>query len=137
MDATTSPSDSLYSLLPELTSLMRPRASPRAALSLRFSVHWTRISAFGALMPRTVLPPGIHLHAGRPNVRATLKRAITGVRDAYSSTLPGRDDSLGSPSGIVVGSCGPTSLMDDVVRAITRVNWVDWRDVGGVESTEE
>ncbi|KAH9066825.1 hypothetical protein EDB87DRAFT_463238 [Lactarius vividus] len=128
--------DSLYSLLPELSPLMRPRTSPRAALSLRFSVHWTRMSPLAPHVPRSTLPPGMHLHAGRPDVRATLQSAIASVRDAYSTTT---SQTRGSdlPSGIVIGSCGPTTLIDDSARAIGRVSWADWKDVGGVESIEE
>ncbi|KAH9026839.1 ferric reductase like transmembrane component-domain-containing protein [Lactarius pseudohatsudake] len=106
--------DSLYSLLPELAPLMNPRPSPHTALSLRFSVHWTRTSSRA---PRSV---------------------IAGVRDAYS-TGRGRNQSRSSvsPSGIVIGSCGPTPLIDDATRAVGRVSWADWKDVGGVESIEE
>ena len=38
---------------------------------------------------------------------------------------------------IVIGSCGPTALIDDASRAVGRVSRADWRDVGGVESIEE
>ncbi|KAI9440697.1 hypothetical protein H4582DRAFT_1488315 [Lactarius indigo] len=127
--------DSLYSLLPELSPLMRPRTSPRAALSLRFSVHWTRTSALAPHVPRSALPPGMHLRAGRPDVHATLQSAIASVRDAYSTT--GRTCGSGSPSGIIIGSCGPTTLIDDAARAVGRVSWADWKDVGGIESIEE
>ncbi|KAH9074775.1 hypothetical protein EDB83DRAFT_2515632 [Lactarius deliciosus] len=128
--------DSLYSLLPELSPLMRPRTSPRAALSLRFSVHWTRTSALAPHVPHSTLPPGMHLHAGRPDIRATLQSAIVSVREAYSTTTGHtRDSDL--PSGIVIGSCGPTSLIDDAARAVGHVSWADWKDVGGVENIEE
>ncbi|KAH9000461.1 hypothetical protein EDB92DRAFT_1940194 [Lactarius akahatsu] len=129
--------DSLYSLLPELSPLMRPRTSPRAALSLRFSVHWTRMSALAPHVPRSTLPPGMHLHAGRPDVHATLQSAIASVREAYSTTTTGRTRGSDLPSGIVVGSCGPTALIDDAARAVGHVSRVDWKDVGGVESIEE
>ncbi|KAH9039359.1 hypothetical protein EDB85DRAFT_1930166 [Lactarius pseudohatsudake] len=128
--------DSLYSLLPELSQLMRPGTSPRTALSLRFSVHWTRMSALAPHVPRSTLPPGMHLHAGRPDVRATLQSAIASVREAYSTTT-GRTHDSDLPSGIVIGSCGPTSLIDDAARAVGRVSWADWKNVGGVESIDE
>jgi hypothetical protein len=128
--------DTLYSLLPVLTPLMRPRSSPRTALSLRFNVHWTRTSALPPHVPRTTLPPGMHLRAGRPDIHATLQSTIDGLRDAYSSTECCKCSSAG-PSGIVMGSCGPTSLIDDSVRALNRVSWADWIDLGGVESVEE
>ncbi|KAI9455090.1 hypothetical protein BJY52DRAFT_685195 [Lactarius psammicola] len=128
--------DTLYSFLPELAPLVHPRASPRAALSFRFSVHWTRTSALAPQVPRTALPPGMHLRPGRPDVHATLQSVIAGVRDTYSTTT-GRTCGSDLPSGIVIGSCGPTALIDDAVRAVGRVSWADWKAVGGVESIEE
>jgi hypothetical protein len=60
---------------------------------------------------------------------------ITGVRSAYSTSR--RNGGSDLPSGIVIGSCGPAALMDDAARAVGRVSWADWKDVGGVESIEE
>jgi hypothetical protein len=76
----------------------------------------------------------MHLHAGRPDIYDTLQGVIAGVRAAYSRSRSGSSD---VPSGVVIGSCGPTALMDDAVRAVGRVSWADWKDVGGVESIEE
>ncbi|KAI9451845.1 ferric reductase like transmembrane component-domain-containing protein [Russula earlei] len=127
--------DSLYSLLPELTPLMQPRSSPHTSLSLRFNVHWTRASAGPPRVPRTALPAGMYLRAGRPDIFATLQSVIAGVRTAYSHKQSGTSDDV--PSGVVIGSCGPVALIDDAARAVGRVNWADWNDVGGVESIEE
>jgi hypothetical protein len=85
-------------------------------------------------MPRTALPPGMYLHRGRPDIFDTLQSVITGVRTAYSA---GWSDGSDLPSGVVIGSCGPAALMDDAARAVGRVSWADWKDVGGVESVEE
>jgi ferric-chelate reductase len=128
-------SDSLYALLPELMPLMRPRASPHACLSLRFNVHWTRVSGRPPRVPRTALPPGMYIRPGRPDIFETLQSVATGVRSAYSTNW--RNGGSDLPSGIVIGSCGPTALMDDAARAVGRVSWTDWKDVGGVESIEE
>lgn len=136
VELTTDVPDSLYSLLPVLAPLMRPRRSPRAALSLRFSVHWTRASARPPQVPRTPLPPGMHLRTGRPNIRATLQGVIESVREAYSTAKCCKCGSE-SPSGIAIGSCGPTALIDDAVGAVNSVSWADWIDIGGVESIEE
>ena len=118
---------------------MHPRPSPHTALSLRFSVHWTRASSRPPRVPRTALPAGMHLRAGRPDINATMQSVITGVRDAYSTSGRGRSQSHStvSPCGIVIGSCGPIGLIDEATRAVGRVSWADWRDVGGVESIEE
>jgi ferric-chelate reductase len=117
---------------------MHPRPSPHTPLSLRFSVHWTRTSPRAPRVPRTALPPGMHLRPGRPDIHATMQSVILGVRDAYSMGR-GRSHSHSavSPSGIVIGSCGPIALIDDATRAVGRVSWADWKDVGGVESIEE
>ncbi|KAI0281874.1 hypothetical protein BGY98DRAFT_1094739 [Russula aff. rugulosa BPL654] len=112
-------SDSLYALLPELTPLMQPRASPHASLSLRFNVHWTRASGRPPRVPRTALP-------GNRGHRRT-QRILDKLEERW----------LRPPSGIVIGSCGPTALMDDAARAVGCVSWTDWKDVGGVESIEE
>jgi len=125
--------DSLYSLLPELIPLMQPRSSPHASLSLRFNVHWTRASSRPPRVPRTALPQGMYLRAGRPDIFATLQSVMSGVRAAYSKSRGGSD----LPSGVVIGSCGPAALMDDAARAVGRVSWANWKDVGGVESIEE
>ena len=114
---------------------MQPRASPHTSLSLRFTVHWTRVSARPPRVPRTALPPGMYIRPGRPDIFDTLQSVITGVRSAYSTNR--RNGSADFPSGIVIGSCGPAALMDDAARAVGRVSWADWKDVGGVESIEE
>jgi ferric-chelate reductase len=128
-------SDSLYSLLPKLTPLMQPRASPQTSLSLRFNVHWTRVSARPPRMPRTALPPGMYIRPGRPNIFNTLQSVIADVRSAYSTSW--RNGGSDIPRGIVVGSCGPVALIDDAPRAVGRVSWADWKDVGGIESIGE
>jgi ferric-chelate reductase len=114
---------------------MQPRASPHTSLSLRFNVHWTRVSARPPRVPRTALPPGMYIRPGRPDIFDTLQSVITGVRSAYSTSQ--RNGGSDLPSGIVIGSCGPVALMDDAARAVGRVSWADWKDVGGVESIEE
>ncbi len=114
---------------------MQPRGSPDTSLSLRFNVHWTRVSGRPPRVPRTALPPGMYIRPGRPDIFDTLQSAITAVRSAYSASR--RSGGSDIPSGIVIGSCGPAALMDDAARAVGRVSWADWKDVGGVESIEE
>ena len=131
-------SDSLYALLPELTPLMRPRASYHSSLSLRFNVHWTRVSSYHPpRVPHTTLPMGMYIQSGRPDIFNALQSVIAGVRSSYLSTGQSDDSQTDLPRGIVVGSCGPTALMDDAAHAVGRVSWTDWNDVGGVESIEE
>ena len=114
---------------------MQPRASPDTSLSLRFNVHWTRVSARPPRVPRTVLPAGMYIRPGRPDIFDTVQSVINGVRSAYSTNRKSGGSDF--PSGIVIGSCGPAVLMDDAARAVGRVSWADWKDVGGVESIEE
>jgi len=115
---------------------MQPRQSPYTSLSLRFNVHWTRASSRPPLAPRTALPPGMYIRPGRPDINGALQNAIAGVRSAYS-TSRSRSRSSHEPSGIVIGSCGPTSLIDEATGAVGSVSWTQWNDVGGVESIEE
>ena len=77
----------------------------------------------------------MYIRPGRPDIFDTLQSVITGVRSAYSTKR--RSGNVDFPSGIVIGSCGPAALMDDAARAVGRVSWADWKDVGGVESIEE
>ena len=113
---------------------MQPRSSRHNSLSLRFNVHWTRVSSRSPRVPRTALPPGMYICPGRPDISASLQNVIAGVRSAYPASRSGGST---LPSGIVIGSCGPAALMDDSARAVGRVSWADWKDVGGVESIEE
>lgn len=115
---------------------MNPRSSPHNPLSLRFNVHWTQASSRPPAVPRMALPQGMYLRPGRPDIHATLKNATAGVIEACASSRS-RNRSSTTPSGVVIGTCGPTSLIDDAVRAVGRVNWSDWGEVGGVESIEE
>lgn len=115
---------------------MQPRSSPHNSLTLRFNVHWTQASSRPPAVPRMALPQGMYLRPGRPDIYATLQNATAGVIEAHSSSRS-RNRSSTAPSGIVIGTCGPTSLIDDAVRAVGRVNWSDWGEVGGVESIEE
>jgi hypothetical protein len=126
--------DSLYSLLPELTPLMQPCSASHTSLSLRFNVHWTRASSRPPLASRTALPPGMYIRPGRPDIHMTLSDAIAAVLNAYSTK---QSRSGPTPSGVIIGTCGPTPLIDDAARAVGRVNWTDWSEVGGVESVEE
>jgi hypothetical protein len=77
----------------------------------------------------------MYIRPGRPDIFDTLQSVITGVRSAYSTSRMNGGSEL--PGGIVIGSCGPIALMDDAARAVGRVGWADWKDVGGVESVEE
>ena len=79
----------------------------------------------------------MYIQSGRPDISNTLQSVITGVRGAYYSTGWSDDSSAEFPRGIVVGSCGPTALIDDAAQAVGRVSWADWKDVGGVETVEE
>jgi len=76
----------------------------------------------------------MYIRPGRPDIHGTLNDAISGVLNVYSKI---ESRSAPMPSGVVIGTCGPTALVDDATRAVGRVNWPDWNDVGGVESIEE
>ncbi|KAI0055968.1 hypothetical protein BV25DRAFT_1668797 [Artomyces pyxidatus] len=125
--------DSLTSILPALTSLMRPRPSPHASLAIRLTVHHTRASPHTRRLPGPgSLPAGVYLRPGRPDIPAVLRNTIESVLAAYDGGHHGE-----APSGIVVGTCGPLGLADEVTRAVGKVRWKPWKDVGGVETVDE
>ena len=76
----------------------------------------------------------MYLRPGRPDIHEALHGVIADVCASYLGRPRGSSD---RPNGIVIGTCGPTSLVDEAAWAVGHVNWVDWRDVGGVESIEE
>ena len=79
----------------------------------------------------------MYIQSGRPDIFNALQSVIVGVRTAYYATGWSDDSPKDLPRGIVVGSCGPTALVDGAAQAVGRVSWADWKDVGGVESVEE
>jgi ferric-chelate reductase len=79
----------------------------------------------------------MYIQSGRPDIFSALQSVIAGVRSSYYSTGWSDDSRADLPHGVIVGSCGPTALMDDAAQAVGRVSWRDWKDVGGVESVEE
>ncbi|THH16312.1 hypothetical protein EW146_g4311 [Bondarzewia mesenterica] len=134
----TSNSAALTALLPKLTSLLRPRPSPHATLQVRISAHYTRAPRPGSLETLSSFhqSPGLSLHAGRPNLNKSLADTIGAVVQAYS-IRHNTDESENYPCGVVVGTCGPVELGDDISQAVGSVAWKKWKDVGGVEAYEE
>ncbi|KAI0051583.1 hypothetical protein FA95DRAFT_1602600 [Auriscalpium vulgare] len=125
--------ESFSALLPTLIPLLRPRASPHAPLCLRFTVHYTRASARPLRLPApSSLPVGLHITPGRPNVQSALQGTIDSVLVAHTGGHLGE-----LPSGVIVGTCGPVELGDEVTASVGRVPWRPWRDVGGVETVDE
>lgn len=78
------------------------------------------------------LPPGITLAPGRPRMTRFIEDALQGALalakdDRYPRGL----------SGLLVGVCGPLSMVDDVVRAVGAIDSLRRDQVGGVEIVEE
>ncbi|KII85327.1 hypothetical protein PLICRDRAFT_56591 [Plicaturopsis crispa FD-325 SS-3] len=117
---------SLTPLIPLFTSLLQETPSP-----LRISVFYTRANTT-AFPPKESLPPGLTLTTGRPKLAKVLDVVLTrcvtlgsGVKDSEDIT------------GVIVGTCGPVGLSDDVCKAIGRVDARRRKAVGGIELHEE
>lgn len=97
---------------------------------VRISVHYTQ-ALLGGKAP-LVSHPGLTLSPGRPRIGKVLDTAISravtlgsGVKDSERIT------------GLLVGVCGPTSLGDDVAKAVGMVPAARRNQVGGIEMHEE
>ncbi|KAI0320002.1 ferric reductase like transmembrane component-domain-containing protein [Amylostereum chailletii] len=124
---------SVVAILPTLRALLRPRASPYASIAVRVTIHYTRAQRPGA-PPLPVLPAGMHVRVGRPNLKSLLEETVDGVLAAHGTRGFGQTQ---YPSGVVVSNCGPLELGDQVSAAIGGLSWKRWKDVGGVEAVGE
>ncbi|KAI0320502.1 hypothetical protein OF83DRAFT_1162386 [Amylostereum chailletii] len=124
---------SLMALLPTIRALLRPRPSRFGSLSIRMTVHYTRVSRANAPPPPdpTLLPAGVTLRPARPNFGKVLEETCDGVAAAHAHR------NSEHASGVIVANCGPAELGDQVHRAIGGLNWKRWMGVGGVETVEE
>ncbi|KAI0030084.1 ferric reductase like transmembrane component-domain-containing protein [Vararia minispora EC-137] len=116
-------------LLPALRECLTPRASPEGPLALRVVVYYTRASELVIPAPET-LPLGLGLRPGRPHLGHILAETCDAVCAAYGG-------GSARPSGVVVATCGPAQLAEEVHRAVGSVGWTRWRNVRGVEVISE
>lgn len=91
-------------------------------MTVRITVHYTRISPKPFEYDADSSLSELLLVAGRPNIARALDNLIT-------STLSNN----ASPSGVAVAVCGPTALADDVSNVVRRIDFSKQRAVGGVE----
>lgn len=96
------------------------RSSPAR---LRVSVFYTRAAArsFEGLL----LPPGITLTPGRPNIGNLLDGFVTSMMDE------------GDAHGAFVAVCGPVSLSRDVAHTLRAFDVNSKKAVGGIQFHEE
>ena len=125
----------LTPLVPLFSTLIAQ--SQEAYTSLRISVYYTRASANpDVLKPFGHLPPGLTLSPARPKLGMNLQ----GVIDRASSSFTGdksRTSDNETPTGIIVGVCGPAGLGKDVRKAVANVSAESRKKIGGVELHEE
>ena len=125
----------LTPLVPLFSTLIAQ--SQEAYTSLRISVYYTRASANpDVLKPFGHLPPGLILSPARPKLGMNLQ----GVIDRASSSFTGdksRTSDNETPTGIIVGVCGPAGLGKDVRKVVANVPVESRKKIGGVELHEE
>ncbi|KAF8443885.1 hypothetical protein L210DRAFT_3395367 [Boletus edulis BED1] len=116
----------LNPLIPLFSSLIQQ--STRTPL--RISVHYTR--AADTPPAKDSLPPGLTLTAGRPRIAKVLDSVIARAV-SYGSGVK----AYMNISGVVVGSCGPVGIGDEVAEAVSAVDPGRRWAVGGIEIHEE
>lgn len=123
--------NSLMELLPILRPLLRPRLSPDGTfLRVQMTVHYTRASR--APMPDLdLLPEGLYLRAGRPDISRSLKATVQRTVDATQSG--GRSEA----QGVIASCCGPPALGEQINKALGGLDYTLWKQVGGVEIASE
>ncbi|KAH9918084.1 uncharacterized protein B0H18DRAFT_1032521 [Fomitopsis serialis] len=119
------------SLVPMVPLFSRLLEYARASgVSLQISVYYTRAQADDLMQSLQVLPPGLDLSPGRP----PLERLLQGVVDRTSELCT---ESQQSPSGVLVGACGPAALTEHAGEAVRTFDRQKFKAVGGVELQEE
>ncbi|KAJ3559281.1 hypothetical protein NM688_g432 [Phlebia brevispora] len=109
------------------------RQSYATPVSLNIHVHHTRaMSQEDEERYPHGLPEGMTLTAGR----AWLPYILTEFVDRTAIAISRAADGSGS-HGVVVATCGPVSLADDVRSAFSRIDMRTRRSIGGLELHEE
>ncbi|KAJ7621189.1 ferric reductase like transmembrane component-domain-containing protein [Roridomyces roridus] len=115
---------SLLPLIPQFTAMIQQCRYTR----LFISVHYTKALVGNSKVPG-VLPPGLTLSPGRPQLISLLESTVS-----LAVNTMGRDESA---SGMIVGVCGPVGLGDDVTKSVGLID-PEKRDlIGGIEMHEE
>ncbi|KAF8880563.1 hypothetical protein BD779DRAFT_1788575 [Infundibulicybe gibba] len=119
---------SLAPLAPQFTALIqRSIFTP-----LKISVYYTRAPIGKFPFDSEFFHPGLTLAPGRPRVGKVLDAAISRAVVLGSGA---KDESR--ITGLLVGTCGPVELADDVAKAVDEVEPIRRDQVGGVELHEE
>lgn len=109
------------------------RVSRLSTIDVTISVYYTRAipHSLTELVQNTDLPPNMHLHPGRPHIKNLLNEFVDRTK---ALPLPTQKDEL---CGLVVGACGPASLLESVKEAERGLSVKKRDSVGGVEIVEE
>ncbi|TFK81375.1 incomplete iron reductase [Polyporus arcularius HHB13444] len=126
---------SLTPLVPLFSTLVAQSQSSYA--SLKISVYYTRApSKPEVLKTFRHLPPGLDLSPARPKLGHNLKWVV----DRASASLSGDKVPLSeseTPTGVIVGVCGPGGLGSEVRKAVADFDPDSRKRVGGIELHEE
>lgn len=122
-------------LLPAFATLLA-RAADAKTLVLTITVHYTRASPDGAVAS---LPVGVRIVAGRPNLESALGNMVTRTEAMVDDVEAGSQDrkGLAKVTGVFVGVCGPSGLVESAWEAAHAVEDSVKRKIGGVEVHEE
>ncbi|QRW07167.1 Ferric reductase like transmembrane component [Ceratobasidium sp. AG-Ba] len=121
-------------LLPAFATLLA-RAADAKTLQLSITVHYTRASPDETI---SNLPVGVRIVAGRPNLKSALGNIVTRTEamvDYFEAN--GGDDKSGKVTGVFVGVCGPSGLVENAWEAASCVDDKIKRRIGGIEVHEE
>lgn len=119
---------SLVPLLPLFTSIIRHSAPA----FVNISVHYTRATAGVDRITKECDRPGLSLCPGRPQISQALDSVISRTMSLGSHAKDSK-----TLSGIIVGTCGPVGLGDEVSVVVRQVDCSKRTAVGGIELYEE
>ncbi|TFY68805.1 hypothetical protein EVJ58_g796 [Rhodofomes roseus] len=138
-------SSSLDPILPDFARLLD--TARETGIHLRIQVFHTRATSSAEPKPASpsarFLPQGLTLRSGRPPLESLLSSVVDRILEVHKASdawTPRRGaQERSSPSGVVVGVCGPRALGEDVERIVQTFAAREERagSVGGVECQVE
>ncbi|KAF8443883.1 ferric reductase like transmembrane component-domain-containing protein [Boletus edulis BED1] len=109
--------------LDQFIPLFATLVSQSSPAAVRISVFYTRATT--ASFEKLVLPPGITLTPGRPNIERLLDELAVSITNK------------GGTHGAFIGVCGAAGLGKDVARAVRMIDVNSKKAVGGIQFHEE
>lgn len=101
-------------------------------MTITISVFYTRATPGVVRITKDYFLPGLSLSPGRPKIGQALDSVVLRTV-SLGSSMRGSE----KLSGIIVATCGPVALGDEVAKAVRLVDGAQRKVVGGVELQEE